>query len=270
MANEQQHSSAVLGIGEPIHETVTGRGGPSFEHHGTQRFYPLEKFETLDQLNDAFVQKLVRSAQRRLRDLKCTEAEALSAINDRRGEYERAYQNFFARFGEDASPREIEDKWKKVRQQAVGAFYESPYEEAQPARVAGTPEEPAMPAPPPPPQVAEQAQVTQEHLEDIMSKVDWDSWGGPNAVYSNELLETFCEAFVPELQEAFWRLSDNPETREIEMNHIKSIYQGKLFGFYMNQYPGKKGSSQEREYLENIQSWLDERWNEVLLEAEKS
>ena len=272
MANHQQRAPGVQGVNEPVHENMS-----------TQRF-TLEKaqeFNTLEQLESAFVEKLANRARRRLRDIGGTEAEAVLAISEPRSvsEFEQAVGAFFRKWGEEKTPKELEIMWKKVRLQAIGSFYENPLEApVEPVREQAD----EMPEPPAPPQQPEEETPSEsEPVSNLMDSASWDAWDtktpstykedNPASEYK-DLYQEYYAAFATELRGVLAQLPDDPALRNAELSGLKAIFFEHLFQMYMNDYPGKKGTDEEEEYRTDLRNsdWFNDRWKEVLEGAQST
>ncbi|HXV27263.1 MAG TPA: hypothetical protein VD862_04565 [Candidatus Paceibacterota bacterium] len=97
----------------------------------------------------------------------------------------------------------------------------------------------------------------------ILDAGPWLKWD--DVVYAEGKFHVFTSEFVPALVEALGELSSDMQVRTRQMNMIRNLYQGKLFRMYANQYPDRPAD----ELRENVQGWLDERWEQTLAAARR-
>ena len=246
----------------------------SEEVHDVRKEAPFEpgkfarEFKQLAHLEKAFVDRLVSKARGYLEAFKSTESEAVNAIDMRREDYIDVFRAFYGKDGDTNSITiddiQAENAWQRVRKQAVERFYKAPHESLE----VGAPpvkkeDKNTMPPPPPPPQETERKTTAQEKPLAIMDAGKWLEWY--EQVFSKEVYERFAGVFGTELAIALGELSTDMQMRTVQVEQMKALFQQKLFRMYCNQYPERHAE----ELRENVQGWLDERWDELKKAAER-
>jgi hypothetical protein len=105
--------------------------------------------------------------------------------------------------------------------------------------------------------------VTSEKPLSILDASKWFHWD--DEVFSQEKYFQLAGEFGMELALNLRELPSDMQARTYQLQIIKNLFQGKLFGMYCNLYPDRH----PEELRQNIQGWLDDRWKEVLASAQK-
>ncbi|HUO75479.1 MAG TPA: hypothetical protein VMU12_00985 [Candidatus Paceibacterota bacterium] len=211
-----------------------------------------EQFRNVDEFNEDYIRRMAAGARTRKRASRDgTETDALRAIDAQEFKYKTDFQAFWRAQGMTIDEAASNAAWSKVRAKAIDRYTKI---DAVPMPPAATMEQPRKPEQNPP----------AETTLDILDASRWMEWD--KRTYSEDVFYRFTAAFLPELSRALRKLSTDMQRQAYQLEAIKKLYEQKLFRMYLNQYPDLPSDDIDATRL-NIQSWLDQRWDEALARA---